>query len=277
MKTKYLSIFITFALAIILLFLILPDNSPQENTPEIFMEPIEVSESSPSKVLEEELTLDRLLIDLQKAAEITGDASGGPEIVKIRSNVDSDESFERLLGYSVQREYDLEKVSDKIHSFLIALEFESEDIKPQSTESPIKNYLKYSFKDINCILEHEILENEVEQLDFGCQEILEETESETDEKIIGGTRDEFGCLGTAGYTYNEEVNACIRNWELDDVLKEAAKVAVESTEKEKLTVVEVAQNECEGCFVIKLQDEDYNILEITLKDWLVQDNQSQEL
>ena len=33
------------------------------------------------------------------------------------------------------------------------------------------------------------------------------------EEIIGGQRDEHGCLGPAGYTYNETLNGCVRKWE----------------------------------------------------------------
>jgi len=36
------------------------------------------------------------------------------------------------------------------------------------------------------------------------------------EQIIGGQRDEYGCLGPAGYTYNETIDSCVRQWELDE-------------------------------------------------------------
>ncbi len=39
--------------------------------------------------------------------------------------------------------------------------------------------------------------------------------TETDEErpqIIGGNRDEHGCLGTAGYLWDEESQACVRPW-----------------------------------------------------------------
>jgi hypothetical protein len=34
----------------------------------------------------------------------------------------------------------------------------------------------------------------------------------TDEPIIGGDRDEHGCLGPAGYAWDQEEQACIRPW-----------------------------------------------------------------
>lgn len=39
---------------------------------------------------------------------------------------------------------------------------------------------------------------------FGCDD---------DEQIIGGDRDENGCLGAAGYRWNERELACVREWE----------------------------------------------------------------
>jgi len=39
---------------------------------------------------------------------------------------------------------------------------------------------------------------------FGCGE---------DEQIVGGDRDENGCLGAAGYRWNESELACVREWE----------------------------------------------------------------
>ena len=34
--------------------------------------------------------------------------------------------------------------------------------------------------------------------------------AEEEAPVIGGERDEHGCLGPAGYTWNEEIGACIR-------------------------------------------------------------------
>ncbi len=33
-----------------------------------------------------------------------------------------------------------------------------------------------------------------------------------DEQMIGGEKDEHGCLGPAGYSWNESENACVREW-----------------------------------------------------------------
>lgn len=44
--------------------------------------------------------------------------------------------------------------------------------------------------------------------------------------IIGGERNEFGCLIAAGYDYSEDVGACIRAFELTSDIMRAAKIAV---------------------------------------------------
>ena len=33
-----------------------------------------------------------------------------------------------------------------------------------------------------------------------------------DDVVIGGERDEYGCLGAAGYGWNESELACVREW-----------------------------------------------------------------
>jgi len=89
------------------------------------------------------------------------------------------------------------------------------------------------------------------------------------EKPIGGERDEHGCLGPAGYTWNEDVNACIREWELNENQKEAAKIAVENVGYTKgLTILEVMVARCPGCFAVKLEKDNKRI-DVNLENWLV--------
>ena len=47
------------------------------------------------------------------------------------------------------------------------------------------------------------------------------------ENLIGGQTDQHGCLVAAGYSWNKSVKACIREWELNENQKKAAKIAVE--------------------------------------------------
>ena len=50
----------------------------------------------------------------------------------------------------------------------------------------------------------------------------------TQPESIGGQRDKYGCLGPAGYSYSEDIGACVRSWEIDDEGKTlAAKAAVD--------------------------------------------------
>lgn len=91
----------------------------------------------------------------------------------------------------------------------------------------------------------------------------------TVEKPIGGERDEHGCLGPAGYSWDSEVGACTRNWELNNNQKEAAKIAVAPLSY-PVTVVEVLVARCPGCFVVKLQRNDnQEMVEVNLENWQI--------
>ncbi len=88
-------------------------------------------------------------------------------------------------------------------------------------------------------------------------------------KPIGGEKDEHGCLGPAGYAWNEDVGACIRNWELDDDQKKAAKTAIEYLDSDKTsTIIEVLAAGCPGCFTVKLeQGEDRELSSVEINEW----------
>jgi hypothetical protein len=72
-------------------------------------------------------------------------------------------------------------------------------------------------------------------------------------QVIGGQRDEHGCLGPAGYSWSDEAGACIRVWELDESQKKAAKIATEQLGF-TVTVTEVETLRCPGCFVVHYED-----------------------
>lgn len=40
----------------------------------------------------------------------------------------------------------------------------------------------------------------------------------TEEQMVGNDRDEHGCIGSAGYEWNEEKGECIRPWETNSGL-----------------------------------------------------------
>ncbi|HDR53812.1 MAG TPA: hypothetical protein ENN60_04075 [archaeon] len=80
-------------------------------------------------------------------------------------------------------------------------------------------------------------------------ETLEEGKGE----LIGGQRDEHGCLGPAGYSYDDIVKACIRSWELDTTQKLAATVAVDHLGPAYgTTILAVHSGSCEGCYTIEV-------------------------
>lgn len=74
------------------------------------------------------------------------------------------------------------------------------------------------------------------------------------EKIIGGEWGEYGCLGPAGYSWNKNVEACVREWELTDAQKMAARLAVEYVGYEEgITILQVQTARCLGCFYVEIE------------------------
>jgi hypothetical protein len=76
--------------------------------------------------------------------------------------------------------------------------------------------------------------------------------------VVGGERDEHGCLGPAGYSYNETIQACVREWELDSNDKrQAAKIAIDYIEPyHSLTILMIEPEECIGCFDVLVVDQE---------------------
>jgi|GEM_PF-2655410 len=87
----------------------------------------------------------------------------------------------------------------------------------------------------------------------GCLGVAVEELDEPVDGPKGGQRDGNGCLGPAGYSYQEDIGACGRSWELTDPdIKKAAKIAADATgPKEGLTVVSVIAKECTGCYDVE--------------------------
>jgi hypothetical protein len=97
-----------------------------------------------------------------------------------------------------------------------------------------------------------------------------ETSEPTNGPLVGGDRDEYGCLGPAGYRFDEEIEACIRDWELDENQGRAAKIVVTAADLENPTVVEVLSARCPGCFSVTL-DSGKNRVKFQLENWQVVD------
>ncbi len=74
-----------------------------------------------------------------------------------------------------------------------------------------------------------------------------------EQQIIGGERDEHGCLGPAGYTYNETLEVCVREWELDSIQRQVIKLATSIPKEYGSAVVNVSRdNSCLGCFSVRI-------------------------
>ncbi len=104
--------------------------------------------------------------------------------------------------------------------------------------------------------------------------VIEKDDGLQPEQPIGGQRDEHGCLGPAGYSWLEEVGACGRNWELDENQRQAAKIAVDYQNQDYgLTVIEVLQTRCPGCWSVDLeelsQDLERTSVKIQIDNWEV--------
>lgn len=90
-------------------------------------------------------------------------------------------------------------------------------------------------------------------------------------QTIGGDRDANGCLVAGGYTYDEEVGACDRSFELTPDIKTAAKLAVNKVGREYgLTVDSFNSYEEPGKYDITLKHgEDQTIETIYIENWKV--------
>lgn len=103
-------------------------------------------------------------------------------------------------------------------------------------------------------------EIEINDIEVRCGELYQP---------VGGERDEYGCLGAAGYGWNEEVNACIRGWELTVNQREAARIAVDYIGYENgVTIIQVQTARCPGCFMVEIE-KGIDRIKVTLENYEV--------
>ncbi len=96
-----------------------------------------------------------------------------------------------------------------------------------------------------------------------------ENGSDGDGGSIGGQEDSHGCLVGAGYSWNESIGACVREWELNSDARRAAEIAVAPLSY-YVTITEVNKQDCEGCYAVKLQRNDNRqMTEVNLKNWVI--------
>lgn len=77
------------------------------------------------------------------------------------------------------------------------------------------------------------------------------------------------CLKTAGYTWDSFIRACIRHWEFNNEKRMAARLAVNQAKtSEELTVIDVKEEKCPGCFKVQLERE-HEKINVILNNWNV--------
>lgn len=100
-------------------------------------------------------------------------------------------------------------------------------------------------------------------------EINSYIKGECEQQIIGGQTDEYGCLGPAGYSWSDEVGACIREWELDEDQRKAANLVLMPFSYRPMTVVSVETLRCQGCFRVTLKSAGPDLIAFELVDWKI--------
>ncbi len=87
---------------------------------------------------------------------------------------------------------------------------------------------------------------------------------------VNDERDSKGCLTSAGYSWNDNINACIKEGELDETQREAARIATNYVGfEEGISVTDVIKQDCYGCFEIKFSNADSEFKTVLLKNWKV--------
>jgi len=86
------------------------------------------------------------------------------------------------------------------------------------------------------------------------------------EQLDGGDFDEYGCKPSTGYTWSEDVGACIREWELDDAQKEAARLVVLPMSFRPVIISKVETLECNECFDVYLQGGGSQVTRMMIRD-----------
>jgi hypothetical protein len=109
-------------------------------------------------------------------------------------------------------------------------------------------------------------------LTFGCTNNTLGDDTNPDDIIIGGQLDEHGCLPSAGYSFDENIGACSRPWELDEETKQIAKIAVAEFESDNTPVIiSVDSSDCDQCYIVEISSKSSDQSEI--KSIKIQENE----
>ncbi len=126
------------------------------------------------------------------------------------------------------------------------------------------------------------------------------------EQLVGGDKDEHGCIASAGYTWCESKQKCLRTWEEECLLTQeqvygpegqdkaiqVAKAYIEGTDEFKkraahdTQVVKATQGSCQGCWLLDVdyyfasKDDpeklDKATVQLTMENWTVIDSRFME-
>lgn len=79
--------------------------------------------------------------------------------------------------------------------------------------------------------------------------------------LIGGQRDKHNCLLPAGYSWDKDINACVRNWEIPNkknFSKNLRRQIASLDKSSDFTVISINKSGEEGCYEVKLHDDTKN-------------------
>ncbi len=82
----------------------------------------------------------------------------------------------------------------------------------------------------------------------------------------GGGTDDYGCLGSAGYTYDEDLQVCMREWEFGPEERVLINLAVEEVGSTKgLTVLNITNLTCDDCHNVALRKDELTSFEVFIE------------
>jgi len=216
-----------------------------------------------------------ILILMDKISDIIGiDRDPTPTEVMatvVKWNTPEDKEIEyNGIGYNLGDVIDSETIRSQYNSIKDLLRQEGFTVDAYNAMSGFT--IRYKKDNIICNLTKQ--EKELKGV-IDMQIVCADTENSLiifETKGIGGERDQYGCLGPAGYAWDPEIFACIRDWELsDEDQRRAAKMSVYSVGWERgLTVIEVKSTGCIGCYTVNLQIGDRK-KQTSVENWLVTD------
>lgn len=118
------------------------------------------------------------------------------------------------------------------------MKFMTKNLDPREQQKTITIFLVILFVFTIIIGASFVLKNYIVEDKNSRDVAAEKDDQRSEEMIIGGDKDEHGCLGPAGYSWCEAKQKCLRTWEdpciPEDVLRQAAKTIGIDQDLEKI-------------------------------------------